>query len=82
MNRRQHGSRANAETNSFSFRLAELMLTENQINLLACGVLFFRKYIKSFYWSVLTLMTIGETPSPQTNVVSENESDTLLILVF
>ncbi|KAK2560571.1 Cyclic nucleotide-gated cation channel alpha-3 [Acropora cervicornis] len=29
---------------------------------------FARKYIKSFYWSVLTLMTIGETPSPQTNV--------------
>ena len=79
MNRRQHGSRANAQTNLFSHRLAELMLTENQSN---CGVLFFRKYIKSFYWSVLTLMTIGETPSPQTNVVSENESDTLLILVF
>ncbi|PFX23116.1 Cyclic nucleotide-gated cation channel alpha-3 [Stylophora pistillata] len=27
-----------------------------------------RKYVKSFYWSVLTLMTIGETPSPQTNL--------------
>ena len=31
----------------------------------------YRKYVKSFYWSVLTLMTIGETPSPQTNLVSE-----------
>lgn len=29
---------------------------------------FTRKYVKSFYWSVLTLMTIGETPSPQTNI--------------
>ncbi|KAL9957859.1 hypothetical protein ACROYT_G034809 [Oculina patagonica] len=29
---------------------------------------FTRKYVKSFYWSVLTLMTIGETPSPQTNL--------------
>ena len=33
---------------------------------------FFRKYVKSFYWSVLTLMTIGETPSPQTNIVSDS----------
>ena len=33
---------------------------------------FFRKYVKSFYWSVLTLMTIGETPSPQTNMVSDS----------
>lgn len=32
------------------------------------GDRFIRKYVKSFYWSVLTLMTIGETPSPQTNV--------------
>ncbi|XP_068689306.1 cyclic nucleotide-gated channel alpha-3-like [Montipora foliosa] len=32
------------------------------------GDRFTRKYIKSFYWSVLTLMTIGETPSPQTNI--------------
>ena len=29
-----------------------------------------RKYIKSFYWSVLTLTTIGETPNPHTNIVS------------
>lgn len=32
------------------------------------GDSFTRKYVKSFYWSVLTLMTIGETPSPQTNI--------------
>ena len=27
-----------------------------------------RKYIYSFYWSTLTLTTIGETPAPQTDV--------------
>jgi len=29
----------------------------------------YRKYIKSLYWSVLTLTTIGETPEPITNLV-------------
>lgn len=53
--------------------ITTICVLSQKTNLLNFDWLFllsFRKYVKSFYWSVLTLMTIGETPSPQTNLVS------------
>ncbi|XP_048580019.1 cyclic nucleotide-gated cation channel alpha-3 isoform X2 [Nematostella vectensis] len=41
-----------------------------------------RKYIKSLYWSILTLTTIGETPEPSTNLEHVFTSAMFLFGIF
>ncbi|XP_031549231.1 cyclic nucleotide-gated cation channel alpha-3-like isoform X2 [Actinia tenebrosa] len=43
---------------------------------------FSRKYIKSLYWSILTLTTIGETPEPITNLEHVFTSFMFLLGIF
>lgn len=52
-------------------------MTKNNVKLFSAGTQnasLTRQYIYSFYWSTLTLTTIGETPTP------ENETEYLFVV--